>query len=409
MTRPGLEVADVIRSLGPRDLEAVSDRLSLDHKRVLGDLAACRTSALGGHVEACDRCDHQRIAYNSCRNRHCPKCQATARAKWMEARSAELLPVPYFHVVFTLPACLGPMALQNKRIVYGLLFRAASQTLVEIAADPKHLGARIGFLAVLHTWGQNLMHHPHLHCVVPAGGLSLDGSKWVRSRKGFFLPVRVLSKVFRGKFIAMLKEAYRSGKLTFFGKLAGLSQAQRFEQHLNASVKTDWVVYAKRPFGGPQQVLKYLARYTHRVAISNRRLVSMKNGRVTFRWKDYAQGHRQRTMTLKATEFIRRFLLHVLPSGFMRIRHFGFMANRHRQEKLDRCRQLLGSAPTVTQPCDTNAKMPSSQISDRCPLCKIGRIVVIEKLPPKHRAVNRYIRTRPAIRSPASVPGWDTS
>ena len=408
MTRPRLEVADVIRSLGPRDLEAVSDRFSLHQKRVLRDLVACRTSTLGGHVEACDRCDHRRIAYNSCRNRHCPKCQATARAKWMEARSAELLPVSYFHVVFTLPDSLGAMALQNKRIVYGLLFRAASQTLLEIVADPKHLGTRIGFLAVLHTWGQNLMHHPHLHCVVPAGGLSLDGSKWVRCRKGFFLPVRV-SKVFRGKFIAMIKQAYQLDKLTFHGQLASLSQAQRFEQYLNASVKTDWVVYAKRPFGGPEQVLKYLARYTHCVAISNHRLVSMDNDKVTFRWKDYAQGYRQRTMTLKATEFIRRFLLHVLPPGFMRIRQFGFMANRHRQEKLDRCRQLLSSPPTVTKRCDTNAKTPPFEKSDRCPLCKVGRVVIIEKLPSKRRAVNRDLTAHPIRPPPEHSPGWDTS
>lgn len=408
MTRYRLEVADVIRSSqGQRHIDAVG-KLSAHQKRVLKDLAACRTSNLGGHVEACDQCGHQRIAYNSCRNRHCPKCQAVARAKWMEARSAELLPVPYFHVVFTLPESIASIALQNKRIVYGILFRAASQTLLEIAADPKHLDAQIGFLAVLHTWGQNLMHHPHLHCVVPAGGLSPDGSRWIRCRKGFFLPVRVLSKVFRGKFIAMLKNAYRRGELTFHGKIALLSQAKQFEQQINASVKTDWVVYAKKPFGGPQQVLKYLARYTHRVAISNNRLISMDDGKVTFRWKDYAHGHRKRTMTLKASEFIRRFLLHVLPSGFMRIRHFGFMANRHRQKKLAHCQQLL-KAPPAEEASDADATTASPEASDRCPICKTGRIVVIEKLPPERGTINRYFRTHPIMPPLETVPGWDTS
>ena len=306
------------------------------------DIAACRTAALGGHVEECDRCGHQQIAYNSCRNRHCPKCQATAAAQWLEAREAELLPVEYFHVVFTLPAALGPIALQNPRVVYGLLFRAAAETLQQIAADPKHLGAEIGFLAVLHTWGQNLEHHPHVHCVVPGGGLSPDGSRWVACRPGFFLPVRVLSRVFRGKFLALLRAAFDQGKLSFHGKLGALADAGEFRRRLAASAQTEWVVYAKPPFGGPEQVLKYLARYTHRVAISNRRLVALEDGEVTFHWKDYAHGGGQKTMTLKAIEFIRRFLLHVLPSGFVRIRHYGFLANRVCREKLALCRALLG-------------------------------------------------------------------
>ncbi|MEA2591136.1 MAG: hypothetical protein QOD62_967, partial [Actinomycetota bacterium] len=325
MTRPHLEVADVFRDHGDAFLDRYGDTLSPERRRALRDIAACRTEALGGHVEECDRCGHQRIAYNSCRNRHCPKCQATAAAQWMEARGAELLPVEYFHVVFTLPPALAPIALQNPREVYNILFRAAAETLRQIAADPKHLGAEIGFLAVLHTWGQNLQHHPHVHCVVPGGGLSPDGSHWVACRPGFFLPVRVLSRVFRGKFLALLGNAFDQGKLSFHGKLGVLADGGEFQRRLTASAQTEWVVYAKPPFGGPEQVLKYLARYTHRVAISNRRLVALEEGDVQFQWKDYAHGGGPKTMTLKAIEFIRRFLLHVLPSGFVRIRHYGFL------------------------------------------------------------------------------------
>ena len=382
MTRHRLEVADVFRDLTDAFLDRYGDTLSPEQRRALRDIAACRTAALGGHVEECDRCGHQRIAYNSCRNRHCPKCQATAAAQWMEAREAELLPVEYFHVVLTLPAILGPIALQNPREVYGILFRAAAETLQQIAADPKHLGAEIGFLAVLHTWGQNLDHHPHVHCVVPGGGISPDGSRWIACRPGFFLPVRVLSIVFRGKFLALLRNAFDRGKLSFHGKQRVLADAGEFQRLLAASAQTEWVVYAKPPFGGPEQVLKYLARYTHRVAISNRRLISLDDGEVAFQRKDYAHGGGPKTMTLKAVEFIRRFLLHVLPSGFVRIRHYGFLANRVCREKLALCRTLLGvgaaavpveSEPS-TKPKDTVEGATASNI---CPSCGEGRIVVV--------------------------------
>ena len=284
-----LEVADVVRDQGPAFLDAFAAVLSPEQRRALRDIAECRTAARGGHVEECDRCGHRQIAYNSCRNRHCPKCQGTAAAQWVEARAAELLPVAYHHVVFTLPAALRPIAVQNPREVYGLLFRAAAETLQQIAADPQHLGAEIGFLAVLHTWGQNLQHHPHVHCVVPGGGLSPDATRWIACRPGFFLPVRVLSRVFRGKFLALLRAAFDQGKLAFHGQLRALAEAGAFHHRL-AAAHTEWVVYAKPPFGGPEQVLKYLARYTHRVAISNRRLVASEDGAVTFRWKDYAHG-----------------------------------------------------------------------------------------------------------------------
>jgi hypothetical protein len=285
MTRPRFEVADVIREHGDTFLGAYGHALSPEQRRALTDLARCRTAALGGHVEACDRCGHRQTAYNSCRNRHCPKCQATEAARWVEARAAELLPVAYFHVVFTLPAVLGPIALQNPRVVYDLLFRAAADTLLQIAADPSHLGAGIGFLAVLHTWGQTLQHHPHLHCVVPGSGLSPDGARWVACPDGFFLPVKVLSPVFRGKSLARLRAAFDRGRLAFHGKLAALADPNEFQRRLSASALSDWVVYAKPPFGGPGQVLKYLARYTHRVAISNHRLLDVKDGRVTFQYR----------------------------------------------------------------------------------------------------------------------------
>jgi hypothetical protein len=383
MTRPRLEVADVFRSHEAAFLDRFAEVLSSEQRRALFDIAACRTAVLGGHVEGCDRCGHRRIAYNSCRNRHCPKCQATAAAQWMEARDEELLPVEYFHVVFTLPAALGPIALQNPREVYGLLFRAAAETLQRIAADPKHLGAEIGFLAVLHTWGQNLQHHPHVHCVVPGGGLSSDGTRWIACRPGFFLPVRVLSRVFRGKFLALLRAAFDRGELAFHGTLRALADTGAFRRRLLASARTEWVVYAKPPFGGPRQVLKYLARYTHRAAISNRRLVALEDDEVQFRWKDYARGGGPKTMTLKATEFIRRFLLHVLPSGFVRIRHYGFLANRVCREKLARCRALLGAGttpePLAADP-SAGAKEPVERllVAKVCPSCGEGRMVIIE-------------------------------
>jgi len=340
--RPALELADVVRRHGPR----LGEDLPGEQRRILRAIESCRTAALGGHVETCDNddCRYQRIAYNSCRNRHCPKCQASACAQWMDDRADELLPVEYFHVVFTLPDTFNALALGNKRIVYGVLFDAVSQTLSDVAANPKHLGARIGFIGILHTWGQNLSLHPHIHCVVPGGGLSPDGSKWIGCKPGFFLPVRVLSQVFRGKCIDLLKRA-RAG-----GKVMGVENDADFNRLLNASVKHDWVVYAKPPFGGPAQVLKYLARYTHRIAISNRRLVSVDQQNVTFNYKDYAHGNRPRTMTIDGAEFLRRFLMHAVPTGFMRIRHFGLLANRARSKNLGKHPHRQEEAGFATDP-----------------------------------------------------------
>jgi hypothetical protein len=353
--RPTLELAEVVRRHGHR----IDADLSGAQRRILRDIATCRTAARGGHVESCDHCHHQRIAYNSCRNRHCPRCQRWAAARWMDDRAAELLPVEYFHVVFTLPDTFNALALSNQRVVYGVLFEAVSRTLLEVAANPKRLGAKIGFIGILHTWGQNLSLHPHVHCVVPGGGLTEEG-KWVNCHPGFFLPVRVLSKVFRGKFIDGLKRA--RGK----GKLVGVDDDRPFDRLLDASVKHDWVVYAKRPFGGPRQVLKYLARYTHRIAISNRRLVSVNNQTVTFNYKDYAHGNRPRTMTLDGVEFLRRFLMHEVPRGFMRIRHFGLLANRVRAKNLDTCRSLLCAPPP--------ADCPILDTAQTCPVCQRGRM-----------------------------------
>jgi len=357
--RPALELAEIVRRHGHR-----LANLTGEQQRILRAIASCRTAALGGHVESCDQCQYRRIAYNSCRNRHCPKCQASACARWMEDRAAELLPVEYFHVVFTLPDTFNALALANKRVVYGVLFDAVAQTLLEVAANPKRLGARIGFIGILHTWGQNLCLHPHVHCVVPGGGLSPDGSRWISCRAGFFLPVRVLSKVFRGKFIDLLKRVRGQGKLI------GAENDDAFEQLLDASVRHDWVVYAKPPFGGPEQVLKYLARYTHRIAISNRRLVSADNQSVTFTWKDYAHNNKPRTMTLDGAEFLRRFLLHAVPTGFMRIRHFGLLANRVRKENLAVCRQRLNArAPANLSVLNNNAQQHHC-----CPECKCGTL-----------------------------------
>ena len=356
--RPTLELAEIVNRHGHR-----LRGLGGEQQRILRDVASCRTAALGGHVQRCTHCQHQRIAYNSCRNRHCPRCQASACARWMEDRGRELLPVEYFHVVFTLPDTFNALALSNKRAVYNVLFQAAAETLLEVAANPKRLGARIGFLSILHTWGQNLSLHPHVHCVVPGGGLSPDG-RWVACRAGFFLPVRVLSRVFRGKFIDRLRRARVAGKLI------GVEDDGAFEQLIDSAVKHDWVVYAKRPFGGPEQVLKYLARYTHRIAISNRRLVSVDDRSVSFRWKDYVHGHRPRTMTLDGAEFLRRFLMHAVPRGFMRIRHFGLLANRVRQKNLAICRGLLGAPLAIDLPLLAAADWPP-----RCPSCQRGRLI----------------------------------
>src|SRR5262245_51573929 len=344
-----LEVADVFRTYEKEFLAKWGSVLGPHQRKAFAAIRDCRTATLGGHVEfveECDTCGHRVIAYNSCRNRHCPKCQAMARAKWLAERETELLPVPYFHVVFTLPQQMGRLALQNAREVYRTLFRAAAETLLTIAADPKRLGAAIGFLAVLHTWGQNLHLHPHLHCIVPGGGISPNGEGWIRCKKrSFFLPVSVLRSRFRRLFLIYLRKAFQDGRLKFHGEMAGLNQPAAFQTLCQQTGRIKWVVFVKPPFGGPEQVLKYLARYTHRVAISNRRLLSMEAGRVTFEYKDYADGNKKKIMTLEATEFIRRFLLHILPSGFVRIRQFGFLANRARGKKLALCRALLGAAP----------------------------------------------------------------
>jgi Putative transposase/Transposase zinc-binding domain len=389
MGRPALEVAEIFRIHGPAYREAQGNAMSSPQRRVMRAIEICRTAVLGGHVDQCDRCGHRRISYNSCANRHCNKCQSLARAKWLAKHSAQLLPVSYFHVVFTVPDQIAAIALQNKRVVYGILFRAAAAVLRRIAADPQHLGAKIGFLAVLHTWGQNLQHHPHLHCVVPGGGLSPDGRRWISCRNRFFLPVRVLSRLFRGLFLYALKEAYAAGKLGFQGSLQPLTAPERFKTALKGCRKVEWVVYSKPPFGGPQQVLDYLGRYTHRVAISNDRLVRLEDGKVTFRWKDYRQGNKQKLMTLKAEEFIRRFLLHVLPRGFVRIRHFGFLANCHRETKLSLCRELLGVHQVDPQPTSTVGDWKTlyesltGQSLTLCPACHQGQMVTVEILPPQ--------------------------
>jgi Putative transposase/Transposase zinc-binding domain len=386
MTAPELELGDIFRLHGPAYLTTFGAALSREQKQALKAIAACRTAALGGYVEQCDQCGYQKIAYCSCRNRHCPKCSARARAQWLEQRAAELLPVEYFHVVFTVPQLLAPLALQNQRLVYGILFRAAAETLLQIAADPRHLGARLGFLAVLHTWGQNLHPHPHLHCVVPGGGIAPDRSRWIACRRQFLFPVKVLSRLFRAKFIAYLSTAFREGKLGFHGELKSLGEKRNFAQWLKRLAATEWVVYAKPPFGGPRQVLKYLARYTHRVAIANQRLVSLENGRVTFRWKNYARASELAIMTLPAEEFIRRFLLHVLPSGFVKVRHFGFLANRGRQDNLRLCRQLLAASSTEPRrldPPDSHANEPAANTLDHCPRCKVGSMRILEILLPQ--------------------------
>lgn len=377
MFRPKLEVADIFRRHGEVWRAKNAGHLSLGQLRVMSAVEACRTAALGGHVERCEDCAHTRIAYNSCRNRHCPKCQWSAAADWLEARKAELLPVPYFHVVFTLPAEIGAIAYHNKAKVYGLLFKAAAEALITIAADRKHLGADIGVTAVLHTWGQNLDHHPHVHCIVPGGGVSPDGKRWIPCRSGFFLPVRVLSRLFRRLFLEGLARLHAADELQFFHDLAELRDAGKFHACLSPLRKREWVVYAKRPFGGPEQVLAYLARYTHRVAISNGRLVSMEE--VSFRWKDYRQNGRGKTMTIAAGEFIRRFLLHVLPDGFHRIRHYGLFANGHRADKLTLCRKLLNTVPASLDDHGIDKIEADAAPSEPppCPCCG-GRMKIIE-------------------------------
>lgn len=393
MERPKLEVADVLRRYGEAYREEQDASLSNAQRRVLNAIELCRTAALGGHVEECDQCGHQRVCYNSCRNRHCTKCQSLARAEWIEDRQAELLDCEYFHVVFTLPEEIAAVAYQNKAVVYGILFQAAAETLRIIAADPQHLGAEIGFFAVLHTWSQNLLHHPHLHCVVPGGGLSPDGQRWISCRPGFFLPVRVLSRLFRRLFLKLLQKAFDFGRLEFFASLASLQDRNAFLGYLAPVRAHEWVVYAKPPFAGPEQVLHYVGRYTHRVAISNNRLIDIEEGEVQFRWKDYRDHNQQKTMSLSAHEFIRRFLLHVLPNGFQRIRYYGFLANRYRREKLGRCRELLSMpSPEKTAPVPEPQKDYRDRYQeltglslDQCPLCLEGRMIFAERLAPARR------------------------
>jgi len=374
--RTSLEVADILRAAGPAYRIAQAGHLSLQQLKVMSAIEHCRTAALGGHVEACADCGHQRIAYNSCRNRHCPKCQGAAARTWLAEREADLLPVGYFHVVFTLPAEVADVAFQNKAAVYDLLFQAASETMLRIAADPKHLGARIGITAVLHTWGSALTHHPHVHMVVPGGGISLDGQRWVCSRPAFLLPVRVLGKLFRGVFLSRLLALHDAGRLGFFGGLAPLAERRAFLRHLAPVRKKRWAVYAKPPFAGPEAVLAYLSRYTHRVAISNRRLLAFDEAGVTFRYKDYRRdgGQRPRVMTLATNEFIRRFLLHVLPRGFHRIRHYGLFAASARKVGLARARELLAVAPPT--PDEVPPEQPRDT-SSPCPCCG-GQMVVVE-------------------------------
>jgi len=396
VVRPTLEVADVFRRYGHAYRREAGVSLSSAQGRVMTAIETCRTAVLGGHLEQCDACGHERNAYNSCANRHCPKCQSLARAKWIEHRAAEILEVPYFHVVFTVPADVAAIGVQNKARVYGILFRATAETLRTIAADPRHLGAEIGFFAVLHSWGQTLVHHPHLHCVVPGGGLSPDGARWVACRPGFFLPVRVLSRLFRRLFLQHLQAAYDAGSLRLVGPLEALRHRPAWTRALAAMRQTEWVVYAKRPFAGPQQVLDYVGRYTHRVAISNDRLLDMDRGEVRFTYKDYRTDSEQppKTMTLAAPEFIRRFLLHVLPAGFHRIRYYGFLGARHRREKLARCRQFLGSTGPITMPAaatsPTDYRDRTEALTGRslrvCPACHQGQMIVIERLVPARSA-----------------------
>ncbi len=383
MAAPALELADIFRLHGEDYRSA--QQLPVEQHRAMRAIEQCRTAALGGHLEECSQCQHRRFVYQSCRNRHCPKCQSLARAQWLEARKEELLPVEYFHVVFTLPEQIAAIALHNKAAVYNLLFQAAAETLTTIAGDDKHLGARIGFFAILHTWGQTLMHHPHLHCVVAGGGLSVDDTHWVSCRPGFFLSVRVLSRLFRRLFLHKLEKAHRKGRLQFFSTLQPLRDPSRFRRYLAPLRRTEWVVYSKPPFGGPATVLEYLGRYTHRVAISNQRLLSLQQDQIRFRYKDYRHAQRPKTMTLHAGEFIRRFLLHVLPPGFQRIRYYGLAGNRYRRQRLLRCRQLLG----VPQPSPAPAKPLSFRerylaLTGRdlraCPLCHCGQMVIVELL-----------------------------
>ena len=395
MSRPPLEVADIIRTAGDAFIERNRHWLGWKHVKVLRAIVRCRTAALGGHLDECTRCGHRAISFNSCRNRHCPKCQTAARERWIAARQRELLPTRYLHVVFTLPGRLAPLVLQNKKVIYDLLFRTSAETLLEVARNPKHLGAEIGFFSVLHTWTQQLNLHPHVHCVVPAGGLSLDHTRWVRSRDKYFLPKKVLSELFRGKFVAALQEAFQNGQLNFQGNLKLLAEPKTFAAWLRPLHRQDWVVYLKRPFGGPQYVLHYLGRYTHRVAISNHRLVSFADGQVTFRWRDSADHNKQKLRPLPVNEFLSRFLLHILPQGFVRIRHFGFLANRRRKTLLPLCFHLLGSTPQPEMEQHTSS---AEDVPDlyHCPKCG-GPMKIIERL----TAAEIQLRSPPVVTAAA--------
>ena len=398
MGRPRLEVADLIRVAGQKFIEGSRPWITGQHLKVWAAIVRCRTAVLGGHRDQCSRCGYRAVSYNSCRNRHCPKCQAQARDRWLEARRQELLPIPYVHVVFTLPRRLAPLALQNKKVIYDLLFRTCAATLLEIARSPKHLGAEIGFFSMLHTWNQKLEHHPHVHCVVPAGGLSPDHRRWVHPRYRFFLPVKVLGRVFRGKFVAALQRAFADRQLGFYGNLKLLAQPKVFSSFLRQLFYQDWVVYCKPPFGGPEHVLRYLGCYTHRVAVSNHRLVSLEGRQVTFRWRDSAHGNPQRLMTLSVEEFLRRFLLHLLPPGFVRIRHCGFLAHRRRAALLPLCFQFL-------EPATDGPPAPEPELSDEgclsirpsisswsCPHCG-GPMTILERL----TAAEMCLRSPPLI------------
>jgi hypothetical protein len=370
-----VEVADIFRAQGSKFIDYHRDRIRFQQLKVMRAIMHCRTAALGGHIDICPRCGGDKtISYNSCRNRHCPKCQTQARQRWIDARKEELLETRYFHVVFTLPHELHSVILQNEAELYNLLFRTVAATLLEVAADPEHLGAEIGFFGILHTWGQNLLFHPHIHCVIPGGGLTADHCQWIHPQYPFFLPIKVLSKVFRGKFVDDLKRMHRKSRLTFAGSIEHMSEPKCFAAFLRTLFRQDWIVYAKPAFGGPEHVLRYLGRYTHRVAISNHRLVSFDGNNITFRWRDYARGNKQRLMTVSAGEFIRRFLVHVLPKGFVRIRHFGFMANYQRSSSLDLCRQRLEMAPVIR-----STDIAPAVSSGACPKCG-GTMTILEKV-----------------------------
>lgn len=390
-----LEVASIFGKYGK--VYRQTHRLSMDQHKAMNAIEACRTSQLGGHIDQCDSCGHLRISYNSCRNRHCPKCQALAKERWLEARKAEVLPVKYFHIVFTLPHELHPIMRANEALTYNLLFKAASQTVLELGKDKKHLHAQTGLMAVLHTWGQNLMYHPHLHCLVPAGGLSLDGKKWKPSRRKFFLPGKVVSRLFRGKFLAGIKQAFTEGKLKCLGKLQHIDDLKSLNNYLRPIYQKDWVVYAKPPFGGPEQLIAYLGRYTHRIAISNHRILSMENGQVSFQYKDYADHNKQKVMILKADEFIRRFLLHILPRGFHKIRYYGLLATRNRKTCLAQARKILGQKSLQAAIPKLSWQELLEQITGtnplQCPCCPTGRMRTQLILPPRAPPQARHLST----------------